>query len=162
MIVRRILTMAITLMASLWGSGAFAACYSAGACNCVVALTSVAFGTYDRLSPAPTDTVGNLSISCISGDPADSTFTIALSPGSSGNANARTMLKGATPLFYNLYIDAARTAVWGDDSAGQSVTSSFPAASRTAKMFNIYGRIVAFQNVAAGPYRDSITVTVTY
>jgi spore coat protein U-like protein len=27
---------------------------------------------------------------------------------------------------------------------------------------NIYGRVVALQNVAAGAYRDSITVTVAY
>jgi spore coat protein U-like protein len=73
------------------------------------------------------------------------------------------MLKGSDALYYNLYIDAARTAVWGDGSGpGQIVTASFPAVSRTAKIFNIYGRVVALQNVAAGPYRDSIAVTVTY
>lgn len=155
--------LATGLVAGLWANAAFAACYSAGACTCIVALTSVAFGTYDRMSPGATDTVGNLSISCVTANPADSTFTVALSTGSSGDANARTMLKGASALHYNLYIDAARTVVWGDDSGGgQSITSSFPAASRAAKMFNIYGRIFALQNVVPGPYRDSITVTVTY
>jgi hypothetical protein len=90
MIVGHLFKAATVLAISLCAGAASAACYSAGACTGVVALTSVAFGTYDRMSPGPTDTVGNLSISCVSGNPADSTFTIALSPGSSGNANSRT------------------------------------------------------------------------
>ena len=151
------------LIVSLWGGAALAGCYTPGACTCVVSLTSVAFGTYDRFSPSPSDTVGNLSISCISGNPAASTFTVALSPGNSGNASQRNMLLGSNPLYYNLYTDAAHSIIWGDDSGGgQSVTSSFPPASRTAKLFSIYGRIPELQNVPAGAYRDSITVTVTY
>jgi spore coat protein U-like protein len=163
MIVRRLTGILILLVASFWAGVASAACYSPGACSCSVSLTSIAFGSYDTQSPGPTDTVGSLSISCSSGNPADSTLSIALSPGSSGNANARTLLRGTHPLYYNLYTNVARTVIWGDDSGGgESVASSFPPVSRTAKTFSIYGRIPALQNAWAGAYYDSVTVTVSY
>jgi spore coat protein U-like protein len=159
----RLIRLCIVLAATLWGSAAWAGCYNPGTCTCVVSLTSIAFGNYDPQSPGPTDTVGTLSVSCTSGDPGNSTLSISLSGGSSGNANARTMLQGSHPLYYNLYSNVARTAVWGDDSGGgESVASGFPAVSRGAKAFSIYGRIPAMQNAWAGAYHDSITVTVTY
>ena len=162
MIVRRLGQFWIVLSAGLWASTAWAGCYDPGACTCVMSLTGVAFGNYDPQSPSPTDTVGMLTVSCTSGDPGNSTFSIALSPGSSGNANARTMLHGTHPLYYNLYANVARTVVWGDDSGGgESVASGF-AANRVAKAFSIYGRIPALQSPWAGSYHDSITVTVTY
>ena len=70
---------------------------------------------------------------------------------------------GSHPLYYNLYSNAGRTIIWGDDSGGgESVASSFPAASRSAKAFSIYGRIPALQNAWVGIYHDSVTVTVSY
>lgn len=145
------------------GSGAaMAACSAMGACSCTIGLTSVSFGNYDRLSSSPTDTVGNLKVECVSSDPENSTFTVAFSAGSSGNSNARAMVKGAYKIYYNLYTDAVRTVIWGDGSgSGQTIISVFPP-SRGAKNFSIYGRIPALQNVPAGTYRDTITVTVTY
>ena len=103
------------------------------------------------------------SVSGDVGDPGASTLSISLSPGSSGNTNSRAMFRGAHPLYYNLYTNAARTIVWGDDSgAGESVAAGFPATSRSAKTFSIYGRVPALQNAWAGVYHDSITVTVSY
>ena len=151
------------IAAITWAGAAWAACSSAGACFCSISLTSMAFGNYNPQAASPTDTVGTLSVTCTSPDPAASTFSIALSPGSSGNVNARTMLSGSHPLYYNLYSNAGRTIIWGDDSGGgESVASSFPAASRSAKAFSIYGRIPALQNAWVGIYHDSVTVTVSY
>lgn len=146
-----------------WSGAAWATCSTPGACFCSVSLTAMAFGAYNPQSPSPTDSVGTLSVACSSPDPASSTFTIALSPGSSGNANARAMLSGSHPLYYNLYTNVARTVIWGDDSGGgESVASGFPAASRSAIKLSIYGRIPALQNAWAGVYHDSVTVTVSY
>lgn len=162
MMVRQLIRIWILAAACFWANTAWAGCYNPGACTCVVALTSIAFGNYDPQSSGPTDTVGTLSVSCVSGDPGNSTMSISLSGGSSGNPNARTMLQGVHPLYYNLYSNVARTTVWGNDSGGgESVTASFPL-SRSAKTFSIYGRIPAMQNAWAGAYRDSITVTVAY
>ena len=154
----------LVLIATLtWAGAAWASCSTPGACTCWVSVTSIAFGHYDTQSPSPNDTVGTLSVSCSSPDPTDSTMSIALSPGSSGNINARTMQAGSHPLYYNLYTNAARTIIWGDDTGGgQSVTAGFPATSRAAVKLSIYGRIPAQQNAWVGVYHDAVTVTVSY
>jgi spore coat protein U-like protein len=160
---RRLLRILVALGAMLWAGSAYAACYQPNQCSCIVSVSSMSFGTYDPQSPSPNDTVGTLSVSCVSGNTGASTFSIALSPGGSGNANARAMTKGSYSLYYNLFTNVARTIVWGDDNGGgESVASSFPAVSRTAKQFSVYGRIPSLQNAAVGIYHDAITVTVTY
>lgn len=151
------------IAAFVWAGAAWSACSTPGACFCSVSLTTIAFGPYNTQAASPTDTVGTIRVSCTSPDPASSTFSIALSPGNSGNANARAMLSGSHPLYYNLYSNAARTIVWGDDSGGgESVASGFPVPSRASISFSVYGRIPALQNAWVGTYHDSITVTVTY
>ena len=154
----------LVLVAALtWAGTAWAGCSTPGACMCSVSLTSIAFGNYNTQSLSPTDTVGTISVSCSSPNPADSTMSVALSPGSSGNANSRAMQSGAHPLYYNLYTNAARTIIWGDDSGGgESVAAAFPATSRAAVKLSIYGRIPAQQNAWVGTYHDSVTVTVSY
>lgn len=151
------------IAAMTWAGAAWAACSTPGACLCSVSLTSIAFGSYNPYSASPTDTVGTLTVSCSSPDPADSTMSVALSPGASGNANARMMQSGLHPLYYNLYSNAARTVIWGDDSGGgESVAANFPASSRASARLSIYGRIPAQQNAWVGVYHDVVTVTVTY
>ena len=153
----------VLIGAFLWASAASAACSTSGACFCSVSLTTIAFGAYNTQATSPTDTVGTIRVSCTSPDPASSTFSIALSPGDSGNSNARAMMSGSHPLYYNLYSNAARTMVWGDDSGGgESVASTFPVPSRSSKSFSVYARIPALQNAWVGTYHDSVTVTVTY
>jgi len=159
MIVRLLVLIAVLT----WAGAAQASCSSSGACLCSVSLTSIAFGSYNPQSPSPTDTVGTLSVSCSSPDPANSTMSIALSPGASGNSNTRMMQSGVHPLYYNLYTNAARTTVWGDGSGGgETVAASFPTSSRASVKISIYGRIPAQQNGWVGVYHDSVTVTVSY
>lgn len=155
---------AALILIGLFGAGAASAsCAAGGTCSCSISITSLAFGAYDTQSPSPTDTVGTLSISCSSSDPANSTLSVSLSPGNSSDLNARKMLSGTHPLYYNLYTNVARTTVWGDGSGGgDAVTSSFPASSRGSVKLSIYGRIPAQQNAYVGVYHDSVTVTVTY
>lgn len=146
-----------------WAGGALANCSTSGACLCTTSLTTVVFGRYNPQSPVPTDTVGTLTISCSSPDPANSTMSVAFSPGASGISAARLMRSGVHPLYYNLYTDPTRTTVWGDGTGGgESVTANFPAVSRGAVKLSIYGRIPAEQNAWVGVYHDSVTVTVSY
>jgi spore coat protein U-like protein len=159
MIIRLLLLIAM----GCWAGAAQATCSTPGACFCSVSLTELAFGDYNPQSPSPSDTVGTVSVSCNGPDPANSTFSIALNGGSSGNINQRSMLSGLHPLYYNLYTNAARTIIWGDGSgSGESVTSRFPTTSRPVAKFDIYGRIPALQNAFVGTYRDTVTVTVSY
>ncbi len=128
---------------------------------CTVSVTSVAFGTYDTISPADDDSAGTLSLVC---HPSVNSPKVEIGGGSSGSPLARTLRNGAVTLDYNLYSDAARTIVWGDDSTGSSVTLSGGASAGGQRRFNrpIYGRIPALQPVGAGLYSDMLIVTVTF
>ena len=145
--------------AALAALAALAAADPAGACT--VSVTSVAFGSYDTLSPASTDSAGTLTAVC---HPSDQSLEVAISGGSSGSPLARTMRNGTEVLDYNLYGDAARTAVWGDGSSGATVTITNGDVSAGQRTFNrpIYGRIPALQAVGAGTYSDNLVVTVTF
>jgi spore coat protein U-like protein len=89
------------------------------------------------------------------------TITISLSTGSSGNYGARTMLFGANTLNYNLYMDAARTTVWGDHTSGTSNYGPVFLAILPITL-QIYGRIPARQNAKAGSYTDTVVVTMLF
>ncbi len=153
----------VFLLALAWAGAAEASCSTAGACSCSVSLTSIAFGSYNPYALSPTDTVGTISVTCSSPDPSNSTMSVALGPGDSGNLNARMMQADGHPLYYNLYSNAAHTVIWGDDSGGgASVAANFPADGQTPVKLNVYGRIPAQQNAWVGNYHDTVTVTVSY
>jgi spore coat protein U-like protein len=120
---------------------------------CTISPQGVNFGNYDTLDTQPVDGVGNISVQC----DAETTFTIALGPGS-GNYAARRMTSGSNVLEYNLFTEPTRLTVWGDGSAGSSTITRTASTAEQA----IYGRVPARQNVPAGPYADVVFVTLTY
>jgi spore coat protein U-like protein len=133
-----------------------AAAPAEGACS--LSATGVAFGAYDVFAPAPTDSTGTVVLDC---DPNEKDITITLSPGT-GTYASRTLRQGAETLGYNLYLDAARTTVWGDGSAGTStVFIKNPRPNRPTEV-TIFGRIPAAQDVSVGAYADTIIVTVEF
>lgn len=130
----------------------------ASAATCRVTAGALNFGNYNPLRATALNRTGQLTIRC-SGTGA---FSVALSTGDSGSFTLRYMLSGATgnPLGYNLYTDAARSIIWGDGSGGsQTVSRAF---NNNRVRLNVYGRIPAQENVAAGNYRDSITASITF
>lgn len=133
-----------------------AAAPAEGACS--LSATGVAFGAYDVFAPAPTDSTGSVVLEC---DPAEKNITITLGPGT-GTFATRTLRRGAETLGYHLYLDAARTTVWGDGSAGTStVFIRNPRPNRPTEV-TIFGRIPAAQDVSVGAYSDTIIVTVEF
>ena len=114
-----------------------------------------AFGAYDALSPAPLDAVGTISYLCTPPRP-----TVQISAGSSGSYSARTMRSGAATLRYNLYVDAARTMIWGDGSAGTFTDSPNP--GNVTRSIPVYGRIPPNQDAASGSYSDTILVSFVF
>jgi spore coat protein U-like protein len=138
--------------------------------DCTASTTGVAFGTYDPLSAAPADSTGNVTIVCtyVSGGAAQVAYSVALSAGSSGTYVQRQLQAGAPSLTYNLFIDSARSAVWGDGSAGTSVASGSATIGpgvgngRREDSRTIYGRIPAAQDALPGVYSDSIVVTLVF
>ena len=125
-----------------------------------VAAAGVSFGSYDVFAGGPTDSAGSVSYSCMGG----ATVTITLSIGNAPSYNPRRMLRaGGGQLSYNLYLDAARTTIWGDGAGG--VTAQYgpimPADGVTV-VVPIFGRIPAAQDVPVGVYTDSITATINF
>jgi spore coat protein U-like protein len=141
------------------GSGlAFlAAAGPAEAQNCSISVPkSVAFGTYDVYG-AFVDTTGTVRVGCFFAN----NVTVDLSRGNAPSFIPRYMVNGIQHLNYNLYLDAARTTIWGDNTGGSSHSVLGTIVFRNIEI-TIHGRIPAGQDVTAGAYTDSITATVNF
>jgi spore coat protein U-like protein len=68
------------------------------------------------------------------------------------------MTDGTDTLNYDLYQDISRATVWAAASPGTTGIS----ANNAPNITNIYGRIPALQDVQAGAYSGTVTVTVEY
>ena len=143
------------------------------AVTCDVMATGVAFGVYNPLAGANLDATGNVNFSCTRTGLLDLTpgvsYSVQLNMGGSGMYSQRHLSAGVNTLNYNLYRDAARTLIWGDGTGGSSVqpgSVSFPLLSLSSVTrdndHTIYGRLFGGQNVPAGSYSDTITVTVMF
>lgn len=143
-------------------SGCFSSVWSAAACQVKAAVLS--FGMYDILSVEDTEATAGFTISCNSVRAPDSVpVQVLLSAGGSGNSSQRFMLgsvSGAV-LYYNLYLNAARSTVFGDGSDGSGTLTNSVNKS-TPWTVTVYGRIPALQNVPIGTYTDSLTITILY
>ena len=124
----------------------------------ITSVTGVAFGAYDVFAASPVVAAGSVTYVCTGVQATDRiSIEIALAP--DGTA-ARAMLSAGHALLYQLYLDAARTIVWGTGAAGTSVYGPAAPPNGAATAVPIYGRIPARQDVAAGAYADSIVVTL--
>jgi spore coat protein U-like protein len=124
---------------------------------------NLGFGNYDPTSATNTTGSSSISVNCTKGD----AYTIALNYGANGgSATNRIMSDGAgDSLNYNLYTDSGYTLVWNSTcGAGTNCdggTGAGPGAGN-AQTYTVYGQIPAGQNVPAGSYSDTITLTVTF
>jgi len=136
-----------------------------------VAASGVNFGAYDISLPAPDDSTGDVTVTCSyvpPGGAADISLQASLSPGISGGYSPRQMAFGPARLNYNLFLDAARSSIWGNGLSGTGIaTASLKVGpgvgngTRSAQ-FPVYGRVPALQVVGMGAYSDTIVVTVTF
>ena len=132
--------------------------------SCTVGALNIVFPGYDFLRVSPTDTVGNIAVSCVGNAGEVVGYSLLLTRGSSPSFGVRTMLLGGRALNYNLFANPARTAIWGDGNDGSTiVTDSYAlTASGSTRSYAVYGRIFPGQNVPVGTYADTIVVTVSY
>ncbi len=130
---------------------------------CTVSTTGIAFGVYDPAAAAAKDVTGTITLSCdiLSGLGG---YQITLSQGTSGGYGSRRMRSSTGQLAYQLYVDSARTAIWGNGSSNTSfITSIVPLALLGGTVdVPVYARIPAKQSVTQGSYTDTIIVTVSY
>lgn len=129
------------------------------AAACSIGATSVAFGVYDVFAGGPLDSTGNITLRC-SGQ--DRNISISLDRGGAPTFAARQMRQGSEFLNYNLYMDAARTILWGDGTGGtQAYFNANPPNNRDV-VVPVFGRIPAGQDTSAGPYTDIVTATILF
>lgn len=126
--------------------------------SCTVSATALAFGTYNPLSASPLDGTSTITVNCTTG----TTYTVGLNAGTAGGATVTTrqMVLNANTLNYTLYRDSGRTNNWGNTPGTDTPASA--TATTSAAALTVYGRIPALQNVPAGAYADTVTVTVNY
>lgn len=125
---------------------------------CQVSATPMNFGAYDPTAAGNVDSTASIAVLCTVGTP----YTVGLGAGSATGASvsSRRMVNGSDTLNYGLYQDAARANNWGN-TAG-SDTPAATTAGVTAATHTVYGRIAPGQNVPAGAYADTVTVSVNY
>ena len=128
--------------------------------ECIIDATPLAFGVYDPIGAhgtADLDGVGTVIVACTKGMVA----TVALDLGSNAEGSTRRMTSGTDYLTYELYRDAGRGDVWGDDLVGRALSLGV-ATSKAPQHLTVYGRVAGGQDVRAGTYLDSIVATVNF
>ena len=127
---------------------------------CTISTTAVSFGGYDVFSPTALDAQGQISLTCsliVIG------FTVALDRGGAPSFAPRQLKQGSEPLNYNLYLDAARTTVWGDGTPGTQVfTRNGAIVLPQTFQLPVFGRIPANQDVTVGVYTNTVVATVSF
>ena len=87
---------------------------------------------------------------------------MTLDRGGAVTFDPRRMLKGTEALSYNLYLDAARTKIWGNGTGvSQVYTNANPPNNRNVTV-TIFGRVPAQQDVSAGAYSNTIIATINF
>ncbi|MGZ6141844.1 MAG: Csu type fimbrial protein [Myxococcales bacterium] len=117
-----------------------------------ISVSGLVFGSYDVYSATPLDSAATISYSC----PPPAVPVVDISAGGSGSFSLRRMSQAglADTLAYNVYVDAARTTVWGSTpvSVPQGNGQSVP----------VYGRVFPLQDVSVGTYTDTLIVTFNF
>ena len=124
----------------------------------VLSVTSVSFGDYSPRDHQPLDSTGSIVYQCRTAGGVEM-VSIELSRSRAGGFQ-RTMTRGGHGLDYNIYLDAARTTVWGDGTAGTGVYRG-RALSQPVSV-PVYGRLAPRQGLPGGSYTDLIVVTLVY
>ena len=134
--------------------------------SCSVAATTVAFGTV--APPIPASTTGAIVLTC-DGAGNNNRFQVSLSQGLSGVYSERTMRQGPLALAYNLYLDAARTQIWGDGSGGsRSFTGDIDSGGlgrdggTEIVPLTVFAQLPSQGAPPNGDYADMIVVTVSF
>lgn len=129
--------------------------------NCLVDIQPMSFGVYDPLlghAATPLQAQAELSLLCTRNVPA----SVELDQGSFGtDTRARRLGQGSGRLGYGLFLDAARSRVWGI-GADALVLNGSERQGSDPLVLTIYGAIPPAQEVLAGDYTDIVTARVNF
>lgn len=124
---------------------------------CSITANDLDFGAYSPVSGITADAATLLEISCTNGAPYEVGLSAGTTPG--GMVSQRLMTDGTHTLSYNLYIDAARTNVWGETPGLDTLAGT---GTGVLQLLTVYGRLPGSQSVPAGSYADTVTATITF
>ncbi len=127
---------------------------------CTAMATGVAFGSYDASSPAPTDSIGYVTVACSGTGAQAISYRIALAQTGAG----RRLAGPGQAADYQLYMDPAHTQVWGDCTGRTSCISGTLVLGRSTvrRNYPIYARMPARQLVRPGGLADMVMVVLSY
>ena len=130
--------------------------------TCSVSLDAIYFGNYNPFKDTDVLSSSKASVTCS----APTSYTLKMRTGTSGNVYYRYMTNTIypeknTPLRYGLFLDSARSIVWGD---GTGITQVFQGSTNEGVPDNIviYGKIYKLQNVYKGSYAESVIMELDY
>ena len=137
----------------------------ANSCS-ISSVTAIAFGTYDPAvanASSPLDAAGAINVLCTKGG----AFQVQLDQGANADAASTCLapvrqLKDANGdlIKYDIYSDTGRATAWACDVSNQVAQTSASASAPTN--LATYGRIPPAQDVPAGSYSDTVTITVSF
>lgn len=128
--------------------------------QCSITSVAVNFRGYSPLFPSRADSVGKIKVNCTAG----LAYSVLFGPGQ--NTGGRFIPRkmripgGKGVMVYNLYINSARTRVWGDGTGLTFVQNAVGTGQE--QTFLVYSRIPQRQQLDAGRYTDSIEVRVVF
>lgn len=91
--------------------------------------------------------------------PSNTQWQLGLSNGVNAVGTTRRMRNQSSYVRYELYQDTARTKRWGNTANADTYTGTGGA---TTIVVPVYGKVPAQNDVPAGAYNDTITVTLSY
>ena len=121
---------------------------------CSVTAQPLDFGTTNSFA-ANIDSSSATTVKCTPSAP----YTVYVSFGANAGATTQRKLLSTTSaatVNYDIYSDSSRTAAWTPTS-GKTGTGD-----GTEQAMTLYGRVPVQTAVAAGDYKDTVTVTVNY
>jgi len=129
--------------------------------QCTVSTIAVNFGTYDPLSPMPTDATGTIDIDCTRSE----RVAVGIGPSpNSGGFNPRRLRQssGEDFLDYNLYTESDLSRIWGDGTQNTDIVHENAKKKKKLSLLPVYARIPAGQDVRTGQYSESLLVTINF
>lgn len=126
--------------------------------DCSIAANPLNFGTKGILS-ANVDAQTTVSVTCSNTTPYQVGLNAGLGTGATVANRLMTGGKTSATVAYQLYQDTARSTVWGNTQATDTVGGT---GNGTAQAITVYGRVKAQTTPAPDTYKDTVTATVYF
>lgn len=137
-----------------------------GGVSCGISATALAFGQYVPSGSGASDFTATVEVTCAASGTTSVPIDGRISLTGAGGYARRELTDGPNRLRYQLFLDPARTILWGDGSGGthtKSITGMVGAAAPFRETVVVYGRILARQSDAGvGTYADQIIAVLNY